>query len=284
MLRFNHLQPPFDNPAIRRALLGAVDQSDYMQAVAGTDGNLWKGDAGFFALASPLANKAGMAALEGKRDMARVKADLQASGYKGERAVVMVATDLPALEALGQVGADMLKRAGINVEVQATDWGSVIQRRASKAPVDKGGWSVFFTSFFGLDQFTPATHLGLRGNGEAGWFGWARSPAAGSVARPVVPGARSRGPEGHRGEDPGAGVHRRALPAAGRVLPAHGDPQDSVGRAERPAAVLERQEGRLRRPAPRHDPSHGRRMAVARPSEGRRSSVVERALSWPGVR
>ncbi len=56
------------------------------------------------------------------------------------------------------------------------DWGSVIQRRASKEPVDKGGWSVFFTSFFGLDQFTPAAHLGLRGNGGAGWFGWCESP------------------------------------------------------------------------------------------------------------
>jgi peptide/nickel transport system substrate-binding protein len=35
---------------------------------------------------------------------------------------------------------------------------------------------VFFTSFFGIDQFTPATHPGLRGNGEAGWFGWCNSP------------------------------------------------------------------------------------------------------------
>jgi peptide/nickel transport system substrate-binding protein len=176
MVRFNHLQPPFNNPAIRRALLGAVSQADFMQAVAGADRSLWKNDVGFFAAASPLASNAGVAVLQGKRDMARVKADLAAAGYNGERAVVMIATDLPALQALGEVGADMLKQAGINVDVQSTDWGSVIQRRASKAPVDKGGWSVFFTSFFGVDQFTPATHLGLRGNGEAGWFGWCDSP------------------------------------------------------------------------------------------------------------
>ena len=176
MLRFNHLQPPFNNAAVRRALLGAVNQADYMQAVAGTDHSLWKDGTGYFASTSPLASQAGMAVLEGKRDMARVKADLAAAGYNGERAVVMVATDLPALQALGEVGADMLKQAGINVDVQSTDWGTVIQRRASKAPVEKGGWSVFFTSFFGVDQFTPATHLGLRGNGEAGWFGWCTSP------------------------------------------------------------------------------------------------------------
>ena len=37
MMRFNHLFPPFDNPAIRRAMLGAVNQADFMTAVAGTD-------------------------------------------------------------------------------------------------------------------------------------------------------------------------------------------------------------------------------------------------------
>jgi len=154
MVRFNHLQPPFDNPAVRRALLGVAS----------------------YPPAAPRPPRAGVPVLTGQRDMARVKADLAAAGYKGERAVVMVATDLPPLQALGEVGADMLKQAGINVDVQSTDWGSVIQRRASRAPVDKGGWSVFFTSFFGIDQFTPATHLGLRGNGEAGWFGWCTSP------------------------------------------------------------------------------------------------------------
>jgi peptide/nickel transport system substrate-binding protein len=176
MLRFNHLHPPFNNPAIRRALLGAVNQADFMQAVAGTDRTLWKDHVGFFATLSPLANDAGVSVFKDKPDMGRVRSALAAAGYKGERAVVLVATDLPALQALGEVGTDMLKQAGINVDVVSTDWGSVIQRRASKAPIDQGGWSVFFTSFFGVDQFTPATHLGLRGNGEAGWFGWCTSP------------------------------------------------------------------------------------------------------------
>ena len=176
MMRFNHLQPPFNNPGVRRALLGAVDQAEFMEAVAGAERELWKAGTGYFPSSSTMASTAGMAALTSKRDMAKVKADLAAAGYNGERTVVMVATDLPALAALGLVGADMLKRAGMNVEVQATDWGSVIQRRASKEPVEKGGWSVFFTSFFGLDQFTPATHLGLRANGTAGWFGWCDSP------------------------------------------------------------------------------------------------------------
>ena len=61
-------------------------------------------------------------------------------------------------------------------DVVATDWGSVVQRRASRKPPAEGGWSVFFTNFTGLDENTPATHLGLRGNGTSGWFGWADAP------------------------------------------------------------------------------------------------------------
>ncbi|MCC7284490.1 MAG: ABC transporter substrate-binding protein, partial [Acetobacteraceae bacterium] len=37
ILRFNHLQPPFDNPAIRRAILPAINQKDFMMAVNGDD-------------------------------------------------------------------------------------------------------------------------------------------------------------------------------------------------------------------------------------------------------
>ena len=176
MMRFNHLQPPFNKAAVRRAVLGAVNQSEFMEAVAGAERELWKDGTGFFPSVSPLASDAGMSAIKAKPDMARVRAELAAAGYNGEKTAVMVATDLPALAAMGLVGADMLKRAGMNVDVQASDWGTVIQRRASKEPVEKGGWSVFFTSFFGIDQLTPAGHLGLRGNGLNGWFGWCDSP------------------------------------------------------------------------------------------------------------
>ncbi len=176
MLRMNQLFAPFDNPAIRRALLGAVDQKEYMTAVAGTDPTWWQTPAGFFPPTSPLASDAGMTALTGPRDVAKVKADIQAAGYKGESVVVLVPTDYPTLNAMALVGADMLKRCGLNVDVVATDWGSVVQRRASRKPPAEGGWSVFFTNFTGLDENTPATHLGLRGNGASGWFGWATAP------------------------------------------------------------------------------------------------------------
>jgi peptide/nickel transport system substrate-binding protein len=176
IMRMNQLQPPFDNPGIRRALLGAVDQSDFMQAVVGTDPALWHDKVGVFCPGTPLANDAGMAVLDGPRDMGRVKADLAAAGYKGERVVLLVATDFPVLKALADVGADMMTRAGMNVDYQALDWGTVLTRRTSKAPVDHGGWSCFFTAWAGSDMLTPAGHISLRGNGQDAWFGWPNAP------------------------------------------------------------------------------------------------------------
>jgi peptide/nickel transport system substrate-binding protein len=176
MARFNHLHPPFNNPAIRRALLGAVSQEDYMTSVIGTDRSLWRDNVGFFPPETPLASDAGMAALTSPRDYDKVKRDLAAAGYKGEKVVLIAASDFPSLNALAQVGNDMLTKAGMNVEFVSTDWGSVVQRRASKEPVEKGGWSMFFTFWAGLDMFNPGVQQALRGHGQAAWFGWPTAP------------------------------------------------------------------------------------------------------------
>ena len=176
LLRPNHLYPPFDNPAIRRALLGAVDQKEYMIAMMGTDTSLWKEPIGFFPPVSPLSNDAGMSALTSKRDPEAVKQALIAAGYKGEKVALMISTDYPTLKALGDVANDMMKRVGINVDYQAVDWGTVVQRRSLTKPPADGGWNAFCTGFSGLDFFTPASDLPLRGNGKEAWFGWPTMP------------------------------------------------------------------------------------------------------------
>jgi peptide/nickel transport system substrate-binding protein len=45
-----------------------------------------------------------------------------------------VAQDLPYLKAWGDVSADLLKRLGVNVDFVATDFGTVVARRAQKSP------------------------------------------------------------------------------------------------------------------------------------------------------
>ncbi len=50
-----------------------------------------------------------------------------------------------AATAMADVGAAMLREVGLNLDEQAMDWGSVVQRRAKKEPVAQGGWSAFCT-------------------------------------------------------------------------------------------------------------------------------------------
>ncbi|HXA26051.1 MAG TPA: ABC transporter substrate-binding protein [Acetobacteraceae bacterium] len=176
LLRPNHLYPPFDKPAVRRALMGAIDQKEYMTAIMGEDTSLWSAPCGFFPPVSPLASDAGLSVFGGKRDYGAVKKALEAAGYQGERVVLMGATDQPANYPLAEVAADMLKRVDVNVEYQATDWGMVVQRRALTKPPAEGGWNMFCTGFSGLDFSTPASHLPLRGNGKGAWFGWPTMP------------------------------------------------------------------------------------------------------------
>ena len=112
ILRFNHLHPPFDNVAVRRALLGAVDQAEAMTAVAGTDHALWHDGIGLFAAGTPLANDAGIEVMRGPRDYAAVRQALARAGYNGEKIVVLAPTDAQGIRALSLAGTDQLRRAG----------------------------------------------------------------------------------------------------------------------------------------------------------------------------
>jgi len=175
-MRLNELWPPFDNPAIRRALLKAVSQQDYMIAVSGTNPANWHVPTGIFCPGTPMASDVGLDVFTGPRDDAAVQQEIVAAGYKGEKVVVLAPTDLPILKATADVGADVLRKAGFNVDYQAMDWGTVVQRRAKRDPIDKGGWNVFCTGFNSSDLLNPAGHLALRANGAKAWFGWPDDP------------------------------------------------------------------------------------------------------------
>ena len=175
IMRFNHLHPPFDNAAIRRAVLGAINQTDAMQAVAGAAPTYWRDSIGLFTPDNPLATQAGIEVLSGPRDYKKVKQDLAAAGYQGERVVVLATAGSGFITPLAQVGADQLRKAGMNVDVQIMDNASLIRRRANKAPVAEGGWNVFFALPDGLFNANPASSYAIRGNGTAAWEGWPTS-------------------------------------------------------------------------------------------------------------
>jgi peptide/nickel transport system substrate-binding protein len=171
MLRFNHLYPPFDNVKMRQAVTAVLDQTEFMTAVAG-DPKYWKICASFFTCGTPMSSNAGSAALTGKRDFEKAKKLIAEAGYKGEKIVVLDAVDQPNNHAQALVTADVLKKLGLNVDLAASDWGNVVVRRASKKPIDEGGWNIFCTGWVGADQLDPTLNQALRTNGEAGFFGW----------------------------------------------------------------------------------------------------------------
>ena len=171
----NHLNPPFDNPAVRRALLLAISQTDMMRTAIGDDRSLWSDEVAVFNPGTPMDSRAGLEVMTGPRDLPRARREIEAAGYKGERAVLLGAADLPLETAYSNLAADVLKRVGMNVDLVSIDWGTTVQRRASKQPVSAGGWSAFFTNLSWPSNFDPASHLGLR-SGPAAWFGWPTMP------------------------------------------------------------------------------------------------------------
>ena len=174
IMRFNHLFPPFDKAAVRRALLGAIDQSQIMRALAGTDASAWRDRVGLFSPGSLLANEAGIEVLSSARDYDRVRHDLAVAGYSGERIVVLTVASAN-FTAVSEVALDQLRKAGLNIDAQVMDFTTLLRRRANKAPPSKGGWNIFFTFTDGLFSDNPATNIAIRGDGKSGLDGWPTS-------------------------------------------------------------------------------------------------------------
>ncbi len=175
-MRFNHLFPPFNNAAIRHIVVSAIDQKDIIEAYAGAEPSLIKTDVGIFVPGTPMASTVGVEITRGPKDLNKIKADLAAAGYNGEKIVVLAATTLPNIWAEAQVATDLLSRIGFNVDMQALEWGTVVQRRASREPIDKGGWNIFYTYLGGFGNVSPAPDISIRGNGTSAWFGWPTNP------------------------------------------------------------------------------------------------------------
>ncbi len=173
VLRPNHLLPPFNNVKVREALYYALNQQDYLQAIVG-DPSLYKVCPAMFICGAPLESKAGSEGL--KVDLNKAKQLLKEGGYNGERIVLMDPTDqfIPHNAAL--VTAQLLRKVGMNVEVQAMDWSTMLGRRAKKDPIDQGGWNLLHTWATGADLISPMTHFFVPANCDKAWFGWYCDP------------------------------------------------------------------------------------------------------------
>jgi peptide/nickel transport system substrate-binding protein len=170
-LRPNHLHPPFDNPKARQALSWMVKQEDYMAAIGAPEGFYHKGCPAYFMCGSAMESAvAGEPAINPNKEKA--KALLREAGYKGEPVIVMHPTDIPSLTASSMVTIQNLRDIGVNVDVQAMDWSTLVGRRSKKDAPAAGGWHIFTTQAIGYDVASPITNLFVGatcGDGAPGW-------------------------------------------------------------------------------------------------------------------
>ena len=171
--RMNFLYPPFDNVKVRRAAFMAINQKDVLDALVGNP-EYYKICGAFFVCGTPLATEEGSESLVKGNGMAEAKKLLAESGYDGTPVVIMAPGDVVTLKAQPIVAAQALRDAGFKVDVQATDWQTVVARRASQKPPKEGGWNMFFTNWVGADVANPIANVSVGGRGtKGGWFGWA---------------------------------------------------------------------------------------------------------------
>ncbi|MGR4001127.1 MAG: ABC transporter substrate-binding protein [Alphaproteobacteria bacterium] len=169
MLRFNHLQPPFDDVEVRRAALLSFEQSRFLRAAAGAE-VFWRECRSYFPCGTPLASEVGVEATRFDPEAARLA--LAESDYDGRAVVLLHPTDIPVLSAFAQVAADQLRAVGFAVELAAMDWSGVAARRANRGAVEEGGWNLFPTAWVGADVLSPALAAALNASGDGAWFGW----------------------------------------------------------------------------------------------------------------
>ncbi len=172
VLRPNWEQGPTANLGVRQAMLAAVDQVEVMTATMGEDRSFYNAPVGLFVPGSPGANDEGMDLVRTRKSIPEIKAMLQASGYKGEPVVLFHPTDQVFYNAMIGVVAQAFRQIGLNVDEIATDWGTVVERRTSHEPLDKGGWSMFPAGNPAAEYVDPLLPSGVRGNGKKAWFGW----------------------------------------------------------------------------------------------------------------
>src|SRR5436190_10893499 len=149
--RLNHAAPPFDNPAVRKVMWKLVDQDATLTAIGVPEKYRARSCPSFWMCGTPLTTDAGAAG--NKFDMAAAKAELKASGYKGEPVIILEVSGSISQTA-SRVLVQNMRDIGFTVDQQPRDWPTVLARRAKKE-----GWSMFPVYSNGTDMYSPLTHF-----------------------------------------------------------------------------------------------------------------------------
>ncbi len=171
LMVFNHMFPPFNNAKARQAVAQAVSQDRFTAAMGYPLDSRVTSCVSYFLCGGPNETSAGGESFR-RPDLAKAKQLLSESGYKGEKVVLLVPTDMGFLNAQTLMAAQTMRSIGINVDMQNMDWSSLIARRAKKDAPEAGGWSMVPTFSGEFDLNSPINNVFLAascGNTLPGW-------------------------------------------------------------------------------------------------------------------
>jgi peptide/nickel transport system substrate-binding protein len=167
----NQLHPPFNNPKVRQAVLKAVNQDRFMAAMGYPKDLRVTNCATFFICGSANETTAGAEPWR-TPDVAKAKELLAASGYKNEKVVLLVPSDITYLNAEALMAAQTMRSIGMNVDMQTSDWASIGARRARKDAPEAGGWNMYVTVAGSFDADSPITNAYLSASCGTSLPGW----------------------------------------------------------------------------------------------------------------
>jgi len=175
-LRPNHLHPPFDNIKARQALRYIMNPMDMMKAFVGNP-KFYGPCAAYFGCGVPMENDENTAWYKEGQNIAKAAQLFKEAGYDGRPIVLCQPTDLRPIGVTTPLIAQWLRQAGLNVQVDVSDWGAIAVRRGKKDAPDKGGWSLMstFTSGYQMGA-NPFFYWGHSAAGDKAGFGWPNNP------------------------------------------------------------------------------------------------------------
>jgi peptide/nickel transport system substrate-binding protein len=172
VIAMNHLQPPFNNVLIRRALQAAISQDEVMAGMGLPNDMFLARCLSIYMCGTDGTTDAGTAAYQ-STGIETAKQLLREAGYHGEPVVFLHASTSALLDPVGLITADQMRRAGFNVDFRTSDFTTVAERRRGRAPVEQGGWSVVPIVWNGIDMVNPLSDPAVSYNcseSNPGWY------------------------------------------------------------------------------------------------------------------
>src|SRR5262245_53925079 len=189
------------NRRVRRAVMLAVDQAQYLPAVAGR-ADYARECRSIYGCGTRYETTAGMPPAT---DLAAARQLLAQSGADLTRTIVILhPANAPGIAALGLVTQDLLTRLGFQVDLQSMDLNTFFARRAKPE-----GWNIFHTTNTVPDMLTPLQNVYMNGAGAPdGFAGWPKDTEVERLRRVF---ARTSDEDEHKriAED----IHRRVAEA-----------------------------------------------------------------------